>query len=114
MAAATLMTVNKSQAGLRWSYDQCVSRYGNTISPNARMDDRSICCTFYTSGYRITAYFDTNVVGRIGYQNASGFDAAGVNDFLRSNCPGANWQGPQRDASDGSYRWIGIVVANGL
>jgi hypothetical protein len=110
LAAVTLVTANNSQAGLGWAYDQCVSRYGSITSPNTRLPDGSISCHFSASGYEITAFFDTNVVARIGYEKAFGcFDTAGVNDFLRANGPGAVWEGPQKDDADGTYRWLGKV-----
>jgi hypothetical protein len=30
-----------------------------------------------------------------------------VENFLSANCVGTVWKGPDRDDSDGSYRWVG-------
>jgi hypothetical protein len=109
MAAVALMTVPTSQAGLGWTFDQCVERYGPITSPNTRMKDGAVACSFTAKGYHIVAYFTTNVVSRIAYERDSSFDTAGVADFLRSNAPGADWRGPEKDDSDGSYRWQGTV-----
>jgi hypothetical protein len=110
MTAVAMMTVNSSQAGLGWTYDQCVARYGDTISPNLKLKDGvTVACHFLAQGYKITAFFHTSVVSRIGYERASAFDIAGVGNFLRANGPGADWQGPERDAASGSYRWNGTV-----
>ena len=107
--AGLLMTADTSQAGLGWSFDQCVQHYGQIVTPNRRMDDSSIACHFSVRGYDITAFFDTNTVSRIVCISNSGFDTAGVEDFLTSNCPGAVWSNPARDYSDGSYRWHGNI-----
>jgi hypothetical protein len=55
------------------------------------------------------AFFISSTVSRILYSTGSGFDTAGVRTFLKSNAPGADWQGPTRDDSDNSYRWRGSV-----
>jgi hypothetical protein len=105
--AGLLVTVDNSQAGLGWSYDQCVQHYGQIVIPNRQTRDGSIACHFSVRGYEITAFFDSNTVSRITYTRASGFDTASVDKFLTSNCPGTVWVGPEKDNSDGSYRWTG-------
>jgi hypothetical protein len=110
MAAVALITVDNSQAGLGWTYDQCLERYGPISSPNIRMTDGlTVACSFSASGYDITAFFHTSVVSRIAYRMGSSFDTVRVEEFLRANGPGAAWQGPERDDSDGTYRWRGTV-----
>jgi hypothetical protein len=105
-AAATLIiTATNSQAGLGWSFDECVQHYGETTEPNSRMDSGRIMCEFSAQGYVIYAYFMTNTVSRIAYRSTSTFDTARVQEFLAANGPGASWKGPYKDESDGSYRW---------
>jgi hypothetical protein len=72
------------------------------------MGDGSIICIFSAKGYDIIVFFDSNTVSRIVYKKASGFDTAGVEIFLSANGTGAVWTGPEKDDSDGSYRWLGI------
>jgi hypothetical protein len=63
---------------------------------------------FSARGYEIDAFFMANWVSRIAYISPTGFDMAGVENFLATNGPGATWTGPNKDDADGSYRWDGL------
>jgi hypothetical protein len=106
--AGLLTTVNHSQAGLGWSYEECVQHYGETTSPNAKLEDGHIVCHFSAKGYSINTYFLTKTVCRIAYRREFTFDTPAVMDFLTANGPDADWKGPFKDDSDSSYRWYGI------
>jgi hypothetical protein len=106
--ASLLMTVDHSQAGLGWSFDECVQHYGQTTEPNSRTQSGRILCVFSARGYEIDAFFMANWVSRIAYISPTGFDMAGVENFLATNGPGATWTGPNKDDADGSYRWDGL------
>ena len=96
MAMAGLLTiVENSQAGLGWSYDECVQHYGEPTEPNTRTDDGQIRCHFSARGYDIDAYFITNTVSRITYTLDSGFDTARVHEFLDANGPGVSGSPPR-------------------
>jgi hypothetical protein len=106
--AGFLMSVDHSQAGLGWSYDECILHYGQTTEPNFKMDDGHIACHFAAQGYQINAYFLTNTVSRIAYRRDFAFDTPAVEDFLAANGTGATWKGPYHDTSNGSSRWYGM------
>src|ERR1700719_675247 len=99
-----LTTICTSQAGLGWSFDECVQHYGQPTRPNSRMDDGEVMCHFSAKGYEINAYFISDTVSRIGYTADTAFDTAHVRVFLQTNGPDTTWEGPYRDPSDGSYR----------
>jgi hypothetical protein len=103
--ATLLITIKHSRAGLGWSFDECVQHYGQTTQPNTRTASGRVLCVFSVKGYDIDAFFMSNTVSRIAYISPIGFDKAGVEEFLATNGPGAAWEGPYKDNSDGSYRW---------
>jgi hypothetical protein len=108
ITALASLTLANAQAGLGWTLAECKQHYGKQIKAPYQTSGRT-CYTFASKGYLIGAVFLNNTVARVIYYRDLDFDLGRVNTFLQSNAPEATWAGPEKNDTDGSYRFQGVV-----
>jgi hypothetical protein len=106
--ALVSLTIANAHAGLGWTLAECKQHYGKQIKAPYQTSGR-VCYTFASKGYLIGAVFLNDLVARVVYYPADGFDLGRTQTLLASNSPEATWAGPEKNNTDDSYSFEGSV-----
>jgi len=120
-AAGLTMTAHNSQAGLGWTLDQSIQRYGDPTSGPADDHYGSTFYRFHADGYAITAFYTHAKLSRITYEDANGLDKSAINALLSFNAPNADWSSfPDENGNvtcvgnvDGEQAYTGVLGDGG-